>query len=122
MAGYKRGFEGLSLYSDSQARQSGRDTRRSFNASEKGEIWDRQKGKCTMRKERLLRSATHFDHKIPWELGGKTIISNGQALCPTCHAIKTNRDRLKIQAHNRRAKKSGQTDDWANLSKNIMSR
>lgn len=30
-----------------------------------------------------------------WEDNGKTIVSNGQALCPTCHTLKTKKDRLR---------------------------
>lgn len=85
-----------------------RDERRSFNRSEQNEIWDRQKGRCVgkhCRHSLLRRSAVHYDHIKPWELGGKTIPSNGQALCPTCHSIKTNKDRLKKQAKARTSKK-----------------
>ena len=72
-----------------------RDAKRSFTGSQKAAIWDNQKGRCARCKERLMRAAVHYDHKKPWELGGRTTVSNGQALCPNCHAVKTNEDRLK---------------------------
>ncbi|MCX6818524.1 MAG: HNH endonuclease [Candidatus Aenigmarchaeota archaeon] len=79
-------------------KEAERDTRRAFSQTQRNEIWDRQKGKCTgshCGHKTLLRSATHYDHIIPWEKGGKTVVSNGQALCPTCHSVKSNKDRLK---------------------------
>ena len=82
----------------SKSKSNKRDTRRSFSRDQQAEIWDRQNGKCAgsyCKHSRLLRGATHFDHIIPWEKGGKTVVSNGQALCPTCHEKKSRRDRLK---------------------------
>ena len=75
-----------------------RDTRRAFTQSQKSEIWDNQKGKCAgshCGHRHLLRGATHYDHIIPWERGGRTVVSNGQALCATCHSMKSNKDTLK---------------------------
>ncbi len=75
-----------------------RDTRRFFNQTERNIIWDRQNGRCAnpdCRNPVLLRSATHFDHVIPWADGGKTEVKNGQALCANCHEIKKNEDRHK---------------------------
>ncbi|MFA6330358.1 MAG: HNH endonuclease [Candidatus Micrarchaeia archaeon] len=75
-----------------------RDPRRNFSQTQKNEIWDRQRGRCAgshCEQSTLLRSATHYDHIIPWEIGGRTIVSNGQALCTTCHSLKTHKDRLK---------------------------
>ena len=82
----------------SSQREKERDTRRAFSQSQKNEIWDRQKGKCKgshCRHSQLLRGATHYDHIKPHEDGGKTTVKNGQALCATCHALKSNKDRLK---------------------------
>ena len=79
-------------------KEKGRDSRRSFNRTQQNEIWDNQHGKCAgshCKHSRLLRSATHYDHIIPHEKGGRTEVSNGQALCATCHSIKTNKDRLE---------------------------
>lgn len=75
--------------------ENDKDTRRSFTQTQKNEICDRQNNKCAKCRDPLLRSATHYDHKIPWEKGGKTEVNNGQALCAICHSIKNNKDRLK---------------------------
>lgn len=72
-----------------------RDSRRAFNETEKAEIWDNQDGYCAGCGEKLERRATHYDHKIPWEEGGKTNVKNGQALCANCHAKKSHKDRLQ---------------------------
>jgi len=71
-----------------------KDSRRGFNQTEKAEIWDKQEGKCAICGEQLLRRATHYDHIIPWEKGGKTNVINGQALCANCHSIKSHESRL----------------------------
>jgi len=39
--------------------------------------------------------ATHFDHIKEVYKGGKSTISNLQALCANCHHIKTHEDKLK---------------------------
>lgn len=88
----------------SSKKKPDRDTRRSFTQSQKNEICDNQNNKCAKCKEPLLRSATHYDHKIPWEKGGKTEVKNGQALCATCHSIKSNKDRLKKVDKRRKSK------------------
>ncbi len=81
-----------------------RDTKRFFSQSQKNEICDKQNNKCAKCKKPLLKSATHYDHKISWEKGGKTEIKNGQALCANCHSIKSNKDRLKKIDKKRKSK------------------
>lgn len=83
------------MSSNNYSNDSERDTRRAFIQTQKNEICDTQNNKCAKCKEPLLRSATHYDHKTPWENGGKTEVKNGQALCATCHSIKSNKDRLR---------------------------
>jgi hypothetical protein len=98
-------------FSSSKKKEVERDTRRTFSQTQKNEIWDRQKGKCAgshCEHKPLLRSATHYDHIIPWEKGGKTVVSNGQALCPTCHTLKSQKDRLKKVDKQRKSKKGNQ--------------
>ncbi|HLD02414.1 MAG TPA: HNH endonuclease [Candidatus Nanoarchaeia archaeon] len=75
-----------------------RDSRRQFPKSMQKEIWDRQNGRCVgshCNHSRLRASAVHYDHIKPHKTGGKTILSNGQALCPTCHSFKTNKETIK---------------------------
>ncbi|MBA1158670.1 HNH endonuclease signature motif containing protein [Microvirga mediterraneensis] len=39
-----------------------------------------------------LDASFHADHKQAFSKGGKTILKNGQALCPTCNQQKGNKD------------------------------
>jgi len=96
---------GLGIRTSSK-KKTDRDTRRSFTQSQKNEIWDKQEGMCAKCEETLKRAGTHYDHKIPWEKGGKTEVKNGQALCATCHSIKSNKDRLKNVDKKRKPKPS----------------
>jgi superfamily II DNA or RNA helicase len=48
-------------------------------------------GKCQICNQRLKREF-HADHISPFSKGGKTITSNGQALCPKCNTSKGNKD------------------------------
>jgi DNA-binding XRE family transcriptional regulator len=48
-------------------------------------------GKCQGCGEEL-RPDWHADHKVPYSQGGRTEVSNGQALCPGCNLSKGRRD------------------------------
>lgn len=98
---------GIGMNNSRKQKETERDTRRTFSPTQRNEIWDKQKGKCAgahCRHASLLRSATHFDHIIPWEKGGKTVVSNGQAFCPTCHTLKSQKDRLRNVDKKRKTK------------------
>lgn len=47
--------------------------------------------KCEMCKVDLTFKNFHADHIVPYSLGGKTAVYNGQALCATCNLKKGNR-------------------------------
>ena len=71
--------------------------RRALRAAEKTQILKRQKYKCARcKKMDLSKTVPHFDHKTPLALGGSDTLRNIQGLCGTCHAEKTQEDRLKI--------------------------
>ena len=73
----------------------------------KYKVLDKQKWRCARCKADLRSTRWHIDHKKPVALGGKTIPSNLQALCPTCHNKKTAEDRRKIsQAKSKKPKNS----------------
>jgi len=72
-----------------------RDSRRSFTRTQKNEIWAQQNGKCAKCHSRLDPRTVEYDHKKGWADRGKTVITNGQALCANCHKIKTHKSRLK---------------------------
>ena len=63
--------------------------RRGFPEYIKDEILQKQQNKCAHCKSYLR--AREFDHKDGDRSNNN--ISNCQALCPTCHSLKTNRDR-----------------------------
>ena len=60
---------------------------RLFNADQRELLYVKSGGLCSICRARL-NSDFHADHIIPWSRGGKTTISNGQALCPKCNLSK----------------------------------
>lgn len=81
--------------------------------SQKNEVLAIQKNKCAKCNKQLDMRATHFDHIKEVYKGGKSVISNLQALCANCHSIKTNKDKLKKAEE----KKSKTTNNKNNTSK-----
>jgi hypothetical protein len=67
-----------------------RDTRRSFTTPQKNEILYQQNNLCAgedCNHKRLDPRTTRFHHIKPWSEKGRTITTNGAALCPGCHEI-----------------------------------
>jgi hypothetical protein len=65
-------------------------------------ILNSQQYRCAMCKTDISKLPNHFDHRIPLAMGGSDEIENIQALCPNCHATKSQRDSLAIsRARNR---------------------
>ena len=64
----------------------------------------RQRNKCVGKdcakynynKKKVVNNNSNFDHIVPIALGGKTILSNIQALCPKCHGLKLRENRYRI--------------------------
>ena len=69
--------------------------REPVSKSQKNEVLARQKNKCARCKRHLDMRAVHFDHIKEVYKGGKSRVSNLQALCTNCHSIKTHEGRLK---------------------------
>ena len=90
-----------------------KDSRRQISRSEKNEVLAKQHNKCNICKKGLDPRAIHFDHIKEYSKGGKTSLSNIQALCPNCHARKTNKDRVK-SIIKRKAKKEKSNEYWTN--------
>lgn len=63
---------------------------RYFSKSQKQFLYAKHDGKCAIC-EIALGKSWHADHVIPYSRGGKTNLSNGQALCPTCNIKKSNK-------------------------------
>ena len=69
---------------------------RRVSESRKKEIAYRQKYRCRMCFG-LLPPSFQVDHIIPVALGGHNGNQNLQALCPTCHKLKTQSDMVEIR-------------------------
>jgi len=75
---------------------TGRDTRRSFTKTQRITIWNKQRGKCNLCKKKLDLRTIVYDHKKRWADSGKTIVKNGQALCPNCNNLKNFNENAKL--------------------------
>ena len=63
-----------------------KDSKRNFDEAQRQVIFRRDKGVCQICGTKCEWNA---DHIVPWNHGGKTIVSNGQVLCPTCNTSKS---------------------------------
>ena len=66
-----------------------KDSNRNFDEAQRQVIFRRDKGVCQICGTKCEWNAWHADHIVPWNHGGKTIVSNGQVLCPTCNTSKS---------------------------------
>ena len=54
---------------------------------------------CQLRLDGCMERATEADHIVPVSRGGAEYdVSNGQALCASCHSKKTASERARMQA------------------------
>jgi len=61
---------------------------RAFNARQKREAFQRQKGKCPMCGKEFGIDEMESDHITPWHEGGKTVSENCRMLCRECNRRK----------------------------------
>jgi hypothetical protein len=66
------------------------DEQRQFRQEQRLAIFLRDQGICQECGTKCKDTDWHADHKKPHSRGGKTTISNGQVLCPTCNLKKGN--------------------------------
>ena len=66
-----------------------KDSKRNFDEAQRQVIFRRDKGICQNCGIKCEWNAWEADHIIPWNRGGQTTVSNGQVLCPTCNASKS---------------------------------
>lgn len=83
--------------------------KRSLTAADKKRIAAKQNWKCKKCK-RLLPARYHIDHIKEFSCGGSDKESNLQALCPTCHAEKTEQDRHRKKQAKIRRKEREESD------------
>ena len=74
--------------------------KRFFSSSQKVILFLQAQGKC-LECDSLLETGWHADHHQPWSKGGHTEIQNGQALCPSCNLIKSDKEAIETKANNK---------------------
>ena len=71
------------------------DTSRIFTPEQRLAIFRKDNGHCQLRiacdGDKLSWGEWHADHIVPHSRGGKTTVANGQAACPACNLIKSNK-------------------------------
>lgn len=65
-----------------------KDEQREFDAAQRAAIYRRDNGQCQKCGIACSWDDWHADHVKPWSKGGKTIVENGQVLCPDCNLKK----------------------------------
>ena len=73
-------------------------TSRSFSRTQKLELYMRSNGKCCLCGCPISVDSFEADHIIPWSKGGKTVLTNGQALCRPCNQSKSST--MTVPYHN----------------------
>ena len=66
------------------------DPQRWFDTWQRQRIWITSGGHCESCSAPLHYWTFHCDHIWPWSRGGRTVLSNSQALCPSCNLNKSN--------------------------------
>jgi len=65
---------------------------RDFSPKVKDQEWERAQGKCRACGIDIGTKAKHYDHILPFALGGKSELANCALLCEPCHKEKTARE------------------------------
>ena len=71
--------------------------RRKLTEPEKKRVAAAQLWRCAACDD-VLPAAYQIDHKVPLADGGRDHVDNAQALCPNCHADKTQREAIERHA------------------------
>lgn len=76
-------------------KQKAKTPQRAFPSSVKKMVWYKQGEMCAGCGDLLDLRTVQYDHVIRYADGGDNLMSNCQALCPNCHAMKTFDDNRK---------------------------
>lgn len=68
-----------------------RDNQRKFTPDQRAVLYRLGKGKCARCGVAVSEDAFEADHIKPWGKGGRTILANGQILCPICNQHKSDK-------------------------------
>ena len=74
-----------------------RDPRRSFTRAEVYRAWELQSRVCKLCRRAIPVDLMHGDHINPWIKGGRTELTNLQALCGSCNLRKGSRPQEIIE-------------------------
>jgi superfamily II DNA or RNA helicase len=89
--------------------------RRHFNKAERRVIYRTSGGRCQICGIELsFKDKWHADHVVAFSQGGRTIVKNGQVLCPTCNLRKGNREMSETPTWSRPLRK-WQQDAFASI-------
>ncbi|MDO8531042.1 MAG: DUF262 domain-containing protein [Dehalococcoidia bacterium] len=90
----KQCLEQLMNYIINSSKAEPLDPKRFFPAEQRSELFKLSKGKCQKCSTEISDTNFHADHIKPHTGGGKTDISNGQALCSRCNRDKGGKPEL----------------------------
>ena len=81
--------------------ERGSSTRRGYDSRWRriSERYRRLTPYCELHLPGCQRVAVDVDHRIPIRAGGRSVWSNAQSTCRSCHAIKTRLDRERYPVH-----------------------
>lgn len=66
-----------------------KDSKRNFDEAQRQVLYRKFNGICQLCGKVCEWNDWEADHIIPWSKGGKTVVDNGQVLCPSCNSRKS---------------------------------
>lgn len=66
-----------------------KDSKRNFDEAQRQVLYRKFNGICQLCGKVCEWNDWEADHIVPWSKGGKTVVDNGQVLCPSCNSRKS---------------------------------
>ena len=66
-----------------------KDSKRNFDEAQRQVLYRKFNGICQLCGKTCEWNDWEADHIVPWSKGGKTVVDNGQVLCPSCNSRKS---------------------------------